>query len=524
MSNGLARALAAGVRDRGAEIVFGMPGGGPNLDVVGAAAELGLRFVLAHGETAACIMAGTFGLLTGRPALAIATRGPGAASAANGAAQATLDRFPLLLVTDCIPSNDRARFAHQRIDQQQLMSPVTKWSGRLVMSQNTADVVRTALDLAAERPAGAVHLDYDPSGVELPTPPRSIPVQSTDDVVASAARMIQDAQRVVAIVGLEAVSCAADVVAVLERLGCPVLTTYQAIGVVPEGHPQQAGLYTNGAIEASIIGDCDLVLAVGLDLVEPMFTPWRYDKPVVSISEVTACSTQVPITVEVLGSLPVMLERVVGASVSGWPAGSGATVLAAARAALAASSTGNFGPLELASAVAAAAPSRATATVDAGAHFLAVMPFWPASAPLRVLISNGLATMGFAVPAAIGAALARPGLPVVCMVGDGGLAMTLAELETIARLQLPVTVVVFDDAALSLIEVKQKAGQGGSEAVRFRPVDYAQVAAAMGLDAAVVSTADDAAAVLASGWDRPRLIDARIDPSSYAPLISVTRG
>ncbi|MGZ4725486.1 MAG: thiamine pyrophosphate-binding protein, partial [Ilumatobacteraceae bacterium] len=177
MSNGLARALAAGVRDRGAEIVFGMPGGGPNLDVVGAAAELGLRFVLAHGETAACIMAGTFGLLTGRPALAIATRGPGAASAANGAAQATLDRFPLLLVTDCIPSNDRARFAHQRIDQQQLMSPVTKWSGRLVMSQNTADVVRTALDLAAERPAGAVHLDYDPSGVELPTPPRSIPVQ-----------------------------------------------------------------------------------------------------------------------------------------------------------------------------------------------------------------------------------------------------------------------------------------------------------------------------------------------------------
>ena len=162
-----------------------------------------------------------------------------------------------------------------------------------------------------------------------------------------------------------------------------------------------------------------------------------------------------PIAVEVLGPLPVMLDRVVGASVSGWPAGSGAAALAHARAALAATSTGNFGPLELATAVAAAAPAQAIATVDAGAHFLAVMPFWPA-APLRVLISNGLATMGFAVPAAIGAALARPGLPVVCMVGDGGLAMTLAELETMARLQLPVTVVVFDDAALSLIEVKQK--------------------------------------------------------------------
>ncbi len=524
MSNGLARALAAGVRDRGAEIVFGMPGGGPNLDVVGAAADAGLRFVLAHGETAACIMAGTFGLLTGRPALAIATRGPGAASAVNGAAQATLDRFPLLLVTDCISSNDRARFAHQRIDQRQMLSPVTKWSGRLTLSENTADVVRAALDLAAERPAGAVHLDYDPNGVELPAPERSVPVQSSDEVVTSAAGMIRDAKKVVAIVGLEAVTSAGEVVAVLERLGCPVLTTYQAIGVVPEGHPQQAGLYTNGAIEASIIGDCDLILAVGLDLVEPMFTPWRYDKPVVSISEITACSTQVPITVEVLGPLAVMLDRVVGTSVSGWPVGSGSAVLAAARAALGGSRTGNFGPLELASAVAAAAPAQATATVDAGAHFLAVMPFWPASAPLRLLISNGLATMGFAVPAAIGAALARPGLPVVCMVGDGGLAMTLAELETVARLQLPVTVVVFDDAALSLIEVKQKVGQGGSEAVRFRPVDYAQVASAMGLDSAVVSTAEEAAAVLATGWDRPRLIDARIDPSSYARLITVTRG
>jgi acetolactate synthase-1/2/3 large subunit len=152
------------------------------------------------------------------------------------------------------------------------------------------------------------------------------------------------------------------------------------------------------------------------------------------------------------------------------------------------------------------------------------MPFWPATEPLRLLISNGLATMGFALPGAIAAALARPGRPVVCMVGDGGLAMTLAELETLARLQLPVTVVVFDDAALSLIEVKQKPGQGGSSAVRFQSVDYALIASAMGLDSAVVTTSAEVAAVLADGWHRPRLIDARIDPSTYAGLIAATRG
>jgi acetolactate synthase-1/2/3 large subunit len=312
--------------------------------------------------------------------------------------------------------------------------------------------------------------------------------------------------------------------AALQRLRCPVLTTYQAVGVLPEGHPQLAGLFTNAVVESAILLEADLILTVGLDQVEPMPYAWRYDVPVIAVSEVTACATLVPITVEVLGPLHTMVDRVITTTTSAWSAGAGATALASARAALAGSSTGAFGPLELAGAVIAAAPVQVSATVDAGAHFLAVMPFWPAAAPLRMLISNGLATMGFAVPAAIAVALARPGLPVVCMVGDGGLAMTLGELETLARLQLPVTVVVFDDAALSLIELKQKPGQGGSDAVRFRPVDYAQIAAAIGLDAAVVTTTAEATAALAGGWDRPRLIDARIDPSSYAPLSAVSRG
>ena len=171
MNDGLAKVLAEGVRDHGADVVFGFPGGGPNLEVVGAVGDAGLRFVLTHSETTACIMAGTYGLLTGRPGLAIATRGPGAATAANGAAQATLDRFPLLVVTDCVSSVDRDRYAHQRIDQQQMLGAVTKWSGRLATSPRAAEAVAAALELAATRPAGAVHLDYDPRGEEMVAPP-----------------------------------------------------------------------------------------------------------------------------------------------------------------------------------------------------------------------------------------------------------------------------------------------------------------------------------------------------------------
>src|SRR3954465_12004499 len=95
MREGLAQILADGVRARGADIVFGFPGGGPNLEVVGASVDAGMRFVLTHGETTACMMAATYGLLTGRPGMAIATRGPGAACAVNGAPQATLNRFPV---------------------------------------------------------------------------------------------------------------------------------------------------------------------------------------------------------------------------------------------------------------------------------------------------------------------------------------------------------------------------------------------------------------------------------------------
>ncbi|MEP7201022.1 MAG: thiamine pyrophosphate-binding protein [Ilumatobacteraceae bacterium] len=524
MSERLANVLAEGVRDGGADIVFGFPGGGPNLEVVGAVNDAGLRFVLAHGETPACIMAATYGTLVGRPGLAIATRGPGAACAVNGAAQATLDRFPLLLVTDCVPTANRDRFAHQRFDQQQLFAPVTKWSGRLAGTPGAAEAVRAALGLAGTRPAGAVHLDYDPTGNEMIAPAPIVSAPSSDEVVAQAAAALRDAAKPVAIVGLDALAAPAAVLRAIERLGCPVLTTYQAMGVVPEGHPQQAGLFTSGLVEAALLSDADLILAIGFDQVEPMPTLWRYGVPVISVSDVEACATLAPIAVEVIGPLAAMLDRVVTDACTGWKRDSGAAALADARAVLLATNTGTFGPLELASAIIAAAPAQSVATVDAGAHFLAIMPFWPSTTPLQLLISNGLATMGFALPAAIGAALARPGQPVVCMVGDGGLAMTLAELETLARLQLPVTVVVFDDAALSLIEVKQKPGQGGSAAVRFAPVDYAQVASAMGLDSVVVTTADEAAVVLAQTWDRPRLIDARIDPSTYAPLIAATRG
>ena len=171
------------------------------------------------------------------------------------------------------------------------------------MSPRAGEAVRSALELAGSRPAGAVHLDYDPSGDEMCAPTSPAPPRSADDVVLQATAMLRGASKPVVIVGLEAQSSAGAVLAALERLGCPVLTTYQAIGVVPEGHPQLAGLFTSGSIEAALLREADLILTVGFDQVEPMPTAWRYDVPVIAVSEVPACATLAPITIEVLGPL-----------------------------------------------------------------------------------------------------------------------------------------------------------------------------------------------------------------------------
>jgi len=523
--------LARVLREAGGTILFGLPGGGPNLDVVGAAEAEGLRFVLAHAETEAAIMAATYGLLTGSPAAVVATRGPGAASLANGAAQATLDRFPLVAVTDTVPVAQRERVAHQRIDQRALLAPVSKVSATIGADTPTgrlADLVAAA----GRWPYGTVHLDYDPSAPEPPgaAPPGPDPAGPhatgpAPDAIAAARAVLAGTTRPLVLVGVEAAVQADRIRPLLEQAGCPVLTTYQAVGVVPTEGGLHAGLFTNGALETPVLDAADVVVAVGLDAVEPIPAPWRSPVPVIRLSAVPERDPYLPATAEVVGDLAASLAAL-GLDGSGWPADAAAGLREAARAVIrrCEPTTGGLGPVTVVDVVARHAPPLLTVTVDAGAHFLAVMPVWPVDRAHRLLISNGLATMGFAVPAAIGAALARPGEPVLAFVGDGGLSMTLAELETLARLQLPVTVVVFNDAALSLIEIKQQATHGGSEVVRYRPVDFAATARAAGVAGDVVDSADQLAWLLSGGWERPRLVDVRFDPSAYRALIAATRG
>lgn len=523
-----ATVFASALAQGGTSVAFGVPGGGPNLDVVGAFASHGIDFVLAHGETAACIMASTWGALTGNVAAAVVTRGPGAASAVNGAAQATLDRQPLLLVTDTVPSSARQRVPHQRLDQPAMFAPVTKAS-TVLGADATTDDVTSAIQFAQSWPAGAVHLDYDASAATalgLGSPAELTPIPGDTQALEAAADLIAAAERPIVIVGCAALDAADSIRAALASFGAPVLATYQAIGTISTHHDLWGGLFTNGASERPLLSQADLIITVGLDMVEPIPAVWRYDAPVVALSRMPSTDTYMPRAVEVVASDLGATSTQLLTGDHAWSATAGRDHNSWVQSQLTSEPHGgSLGPTELVQAASAATPASAMVTVDAGAHFLAIMPLWPVSEPRRLLISNGLATMGYAVPAAIGAALARPDQSVVALTGDGGLGMCLAELETIVRLSLPITVIVFNDAALSLIEIKQSAHHGGPGAVRYRPSDFAALAEAMGMPAIAATTPEQVSAAL-NDHDHmaPLLIDARIDPAAYPHLIRVTRG
>jgi acetolactate synthase I/II/III large subunit len=173
------------------------------------------------------------------------------------------------------------------------------------------------------------------------------------------------------------------------------------------------------------------------------------------------------------------------------------------------------------------APAGTVATVDAGAHMLPVMSLWATADVDEVLISSGLATMGYAVPAAIAAALARPDRRVVCFVGDGGLGMTLAELETMRRLGLPVTIVVFNDSRLSLIAVKAKPERTGCDnATAYTETNFAAVASGYGLAATRLSTPHALDVAVHASFERSgrTLLDVRVDPTMYPHVLEVIRG
>ena len=353
--------------------------------------------------------------------------------------------------------------------------------------------------------------------------------------LAPLAAALRAARRPVLLLGTGALAQAAAVRDALAGSGIPALHTYRARGIMPDSGAEAAGLVTGGTMEWPLLVASDLIIGLGVDPAEMIPVAWDYAARTILVSETSAGAADAGRYftggAALVAPLGAAIELIAAhRHHGGWPPAAGRAAKTGAMAGLreaARAAPGLLSPQDVVAMVRAHTPPETVATVDAGAHMLVAMPLWEVDEPHRLLISSGLATMGYALPAAIAAALCRPGVPVVAFTGDGGLGMTLMEIETAVRLRLRVVVVVFNDATLSLIKIKQRpAGHGGPEAVGYRPASFAAVATALGAAGAAVSDPAGLASELAAALNRdgPTVIDASIDPATYPAVMDLTRG
>jgi acetolactate synthase-1/2/3 large subunit len=532
----VAEHLAASFASRGVRRMFGVPGGGSSLDVIEAAARLGIDFILTRDETAAVMMAAATAELSGTPGVALTTKGPGTANGVNGVAYASLDRAPVVFLTDGFTVAECGYVTHQVFDQAAMLAPVTKASGRLEGDAAAAEIEQL-LDTALRAPLGPVLMELTSEAAKARVPaaaPAPPPIVVSADAAACAVAegLLSRARNPVVVVGLEArePAAAAAVQRLVAALRCPVLATYKGKGVVADSDPLYVGEFTSGAAEAECVGRADLIILCGLDPVELLRQPWRYTAPVLDVAAVRHPVHYVVPAAGLYGPIAQTLQRLQpAATLSGWDPADVVALRERVRSLLACRAGDGISPqeiVELAAERSAQLPAWPRISVDAGAHMFSAMAFWPCRQPFDVLISNGLATMGFALPAAIASALHEPERTAIAFTGDGGLFMCLAELSTAVQSGARVVVVVFNDGALSLIDIKQQQRGLPVRGVRWERPDFAAVMRGLGGRGYRAATRAEYQVALeaALGGEGPALIDVVVEPGGYLEQLKALRG
>jgi acetolactate synthase-1/2/3 large subunit len=476
-------------------------------------------------------MAEAYGFLTGRPGVCMSTLGPGSSNLVNAVANAFLDRVPMIAVSGQIERRRAQTFTHQVLDHNRLFSPVSKWATE-VAPDTVAGVMRRALRTAvAERP-GPVHITThaDVVGAEAKDSAVSLPpldaakagVQAFGED-ADVARRLRKAKKPVILAGIAAQRANAHfaLAQLAERAGVPVVVAPMAKGVLAEDHPYYAGTLDMACNELmwKFLEGCDLLLAAGFDAVE-LIKPWTLSLPIIHIDAVPNTDQIYSADTELVGDIAAIIAGLAAGwkGEAKWKPAAVKRHREALRAAYYAGRVkGKLNPTDVIDAVREALPRRAIATSDVGSHKLLVGQGWSAYEPRSVLMSNGLSSMGYSLPAAMVAQLLNPRRPVVCFIGDGGLAMVQGELRLAASLGLSLLVIVFCDNSLNRIEIKQANRKYPSWGTLIEPTDIERLAQSMGCEGA---TADNAAALgrlLAARRprDRPLVVGAQIDPAQY---------
>ncbi|HEY7081892.1 MAG TPA: thiamine pyrophosphate-binding protein [Nitrososphaeraceae archaeon] len=511
------------------EYIFGLPGE-ENADLmISLESSRSIRFILVRHEQAAAFMADMYGRLTGKVGVCLSTLGPGATNLTTGVANANMDRSPILAITGQTSTIYLHKESHQNMDAVSMFLPITKWRWSIRNPDSIPQIIRRACKISLEEKAGAVHLELPQDIAKmnsdiLPIDPSQQPSRSRPSraLIERAAKMIMEAKMPLLLVGNgcirgNASDCMREFV---EKTGICSMNTFMAKGVISDRAERH--LQTIGIKEADhallAMKNSDLIVAAGYDLVEYSPKNWNSDlrKNIIHIDFTPAeVDTYYIPTIELAADIEFTIKAIIeeidkikqrtispvdlkdtnqrnSGQVTKFDRDIDKrempNLFQRIKKEVVWRNTEKFKrnlsypiqPEKLVFDVRSALDEKDIVISDVGVHKLWISKLYETYLPNTCIIPNGFCSMGFALPAAIAAQLAKQDRKVVAMCGDGGFLMNVQDLETAVRLKLPIIVIVWCDSDYGLISLKQKEEFGKSAFTKFNNPDFAKLAESFG--------------------------------------------
>lgn len=527
------------LENEGVTYIFAVPGE-ENLDLLQSLKNSKIRLIITRHEQGAGFMAATYGRITGKPGVCLATLGPGATNLVTPAAYAQLGGMPILMITGQKPIKKSKQARFQIIDVVDMMRPITKYTKQIVNANNIASQVREAFRLAIEEKPGAVHLEFpediaqEDCSSEIFEPIGHIIPKPDDGIIEEAVNMIQEAKMPLLLIGAGAnrkVTCEA-LRAFVDHTGIYFFTTQMGKGVIDERHSQYLGtaaLSSNDFLHTAI-DESDLIINVGHDTIEkPPFFMQKGGKKVIHINFNPAEVDLVYFPqLNVVGDITHSVKKLTAhlQKQSHWDFSFFKKIKSEIEGHLSKYFEDERFPMlpqRLVNLLRKNLASEDIITLDNGIYKLWFARNYTCHQPNTLLLDNALATMGAGLPSAMMVKMLYPDRNVIAVCGDGGFMMNSQEMETAVRLGLNLTVIVLNDKAYGMIKWKQEDMGFDDFGLDYQNPDFVKYAESYGAKGYRPESDQDFQEILKTclSTDGVKLIDLPVDYSLNHPILNV---